>query len=152
MHTNNVYDGMNLYVTMEYHIQIYLTTGTHRMSSHNYVISHSTWLYICNMDYFSIKMSFCSAVWYHAVPQGSSIVQMTTGQLAWWRMKSLVLPSIVLRTTPTPRVPVTTNFGFSWVMKSEMACSGLTPTFSTRISTSIYRKKEPIPCHKISIE
>lgn len=82
-------------------------------------------------------MSFCSAVWYHAVPQGSSIVQMTTGQLAWWRMKSLVLPSIVRRTTPTPRVPVTTNFGFSWVMKSEMACSGLTPTFSTRISTSI---------------
>lgn len=94
-------------------------------------------------------MSFCSAVWYHAVPQGSSIVQMTTGQLAWWRMKSLVLPSIVRRTTPTPRVPVTTNFGFSWVMKSEMACSGLTPTFSTRISTSIYRKKEPIPRHKI---
>lgn len=74
---------------------------------------------------------------------------MTTGQLAWWRMKSLVLPSIVLRTTPTPRVPVTTNFGFSWVMKSEMACSGLTPTFSTRISTSIYRKKEPIPCYSI---
>lgn len=108
---------------------------------HNYVISHSTCLYICNMDYFSIKMSFCSAVWYHAVPQGSSIVQMTTGQLAWWRMKSLVLPSIVRRTTPTPRVPVTTNFGFSWVMKSEMACSGLTPTFSTRISTSIYRKR-----------
>lgn len=30
---------------------------------HNYVISHSTCLYICNMDYFSIKMSFCSAVW-----------------------------------------------------------------------------------------
>lgn len=33
MHTYIVYDGMNLYVTMEYHIQIYLITGTHRMSS-----------------------------------------------------------------------------------------------------------------------
>lgn len=33
MHTYNVYDGMNLYVTMECHIQIYLITGTHRMSS-----------------------------------------------------------------------------------------------------------------------
>lgn len=44
---------MNLCVTMENHIKIYIITCTHTRSVHNYGLSHCTWLYISNLDYLS---------------------------------------------------------------------------------------------------
>ena len=75
----------------------------------------------------------------------SSMLQMTTGQHTWCRMKSLVLPRIVLLITPTPLVPVTTNLGFASLMNSVIAYSGFKSTLSIRISTSIW-KIEKIKC------
>lgn len=49
----HVYDEMNLCVTMENHIKIYIITCTHTRSVHNYGLSHCTWLYISNLDYLS---------------------------------------------------------------------------------------------------
>lgn len=67
----------------------------------------------------------------------SSILTTATGQSVWWRMKSLVLPRMVLLIIPIPLLPVTTHVTFSLFAMSTMVCSGLLSDFSTRTSASI---------------
>lgn len=95
------------------------------------------------IDSMIVRLVLCTRVWSLWVQ--SSMLQMTTGQHTWCRMKSLVLPRIVLLITPTPLVPVTTNLGFASLMNSVIAYSGFKSTFSIRISTSIW-KIEKIKC------
>lgn len=52
------------------------------------------------------------------------ILYTNTGQWAWWRMKSLTLPRMVLLITPIPLLPVTINLAFSLSAISMMPCDG----------------------------